>query len=44
MKRHRKKNGKKENGLGLKNEAEFWMKLKKSTTKWNVEAGVNWVS
>ena len=23
---------------------EFWTKLKKSTTKWNPEAGVNWMS
>ena len=23
---------------------EFWTKLKKTTTKWNPEAGVNWMS
>ena len=27
-----------------KSSIEFWTKLKKSTTKWNVEAGVNWMS
>jgi malonate-semialdehyde dehydrogenase (acetylating) / methylmalonate-semialdehyde dehydrogenase len=27
-----------------KSSIEFWTKLKKSTTKWNAEAGVNWMS
>jgi malonate-semialdehyde dehydrogenase (acetylating) / methylmalonate-semialdehyde dehydrogenase len=27
-----------------KSSIEFWTKLKKSTTKWNPEAGVNWMS
>jgi malonate-semialdehyde dehydrogenase (acetylating)/methylmalonate-semialdehyde dehydrogenase len=27
-----------------KSSIEFWTKLKKSTTKWNMEAGVNWMS
>lgn len=27
-----------------KSSIEFWTKLKKSTTKWNQEAGVNWMS
>ncbi|MCC7400284.1 MAG: CoA-acylating methylmalonate-semialdehyde dehydrogenase [Chitinophagaceae bacterium] len=27
-----------------KSSIEFWTKLKKSTTKWNSEAGVNWMS
>ena len=27
-----------------KSSVEFWTKLKKSTTKWNPEAGVNWMS
>jgi malonate-semialdehyde dehydrogenase (acetylating)/methylmalonate-semialdehyde dehydrogenase len=27
-----------------KSAIEFWTKLKKSTTKWNPEAGVNWMS
>ncbi|MER3497648.1 MAG: methylmalonate-semialdehyde dehydrogenase (CoA acylating) [Chitinophagaceae bacterium] len=27
-----------------KSSIEFWTKLKKSTTKWNLEAGVNWMS
>jgi len=27
-----------------KSSIEFWTKLKKSTTKWNAEAGVNWTS
>ena len=27
-----------------KSSIEFWTKLKKSTTKWNTEAGVNWMS
>ncbi len=27
-----------------KSAIEFWTKLKKSTTKWNAEAGVNWMS
>ena len=27
-----------------KSSIEFWTKLKKSTIKWNVEAGVNWMS
>ncbi len=28
----------------VKSSIEFWTKLKKSTTKWNPEAGVNWMS
>jgi malonate-semialdehyde dehydrogenase (acetylating) / methylmalonate-semialdehyde dehydrogenase len=27
-----------------KSSIEFWTKLKKSTTKWNPEAGINWMS
>ena len=27
-----------------KSSIEFWTKLKKSTTKWNADAGVNWMS
>jgi len=27
-----------------KSSIEFWTKLKKSTTKWNAEAGINWMS
>ena len=27
-----------------KSSIEFWTKLKKSTTKWNAESGVNWMS
>lgn len=27
-----------------KSSIEFWTRLKKSTTKWNAEAGVNWMS
>ena len=27
-----------------KSSIEFWTKLKKTTTKWNAEAGVNWMS
>jgi malonate-semialdehyde dehydrogenase (acetylating)/methylmalonate-semialdehyde dehydrogenase len=27
-----------------KSSVEFWTKLKKSTTKWNPEAGINWMS
>ncbi len=27
-----------------KSSIEFWTKLKKSTIKWNAEAGVNWMS
>jgi malonate-semialdehyde dehydrogenase (acetylating) / methylmalonate-semialdehyde dehydrogenase len=27
-----------------KSSIEFWTKLRKSTTKWNAEAGVNWMS
>jgi len=27
-----------------KSSIEFWTKLKKSATKWNAEAGVNWIS
>ena len=27
-----------------KSSIEFWTKLKKSTVKWNAEAGVNWMS
>jgi malonate-semialdehyde dehydrogenase (acetylating)/methylmalonate-semialdehyde dehydrogenase len=27
-----------------KSSIEFWTKLKKSTVKWNPEAGVNWMS
>ena len=27
-----------------KSSIEFWTKLKKTTTKWNPEAGVNWMS
>ncbi len=27
-----------------KSSIEFWTKLKKSTTKWNAEAGLNWMS
>jgi malonate-semialdehyde dehydrogenase (acetylating)/methylmalonate-semialdehyde dehydrogenase len=27
-----------------KSSIEFWTKLKKSTTKWNPEEGVNWMS
>jgi malonate-semialdehyde dehydrogenase (acetylating)/methylmalonate-semialdehyde dehydrogenase len=27
-----------------KSSIEFWTKIKKSTTKWNAEAGVNWMS
>ena len=27
-----------------KSSIEFWTKLKKSTVKWNQEAGVNWMS
>ena len=27
-----------------KSSVEFWTKIKKSTTKWNPEAGVNWMS
>ena len=27
-----------------KSSIEFWTKLKKSTTKWNPEAGINWMT
>jgi malonate-semialdehyde dehydrogenase (acetylating) / methylmalonate-semialdehyde dehydrogenase len=27
-----------------KSSIEFWTKLKKSTIKWNAEAGINWMS
>ncbi len=33
-----------ENDITGKSSIEFWTKLKKTTTKWNPEAGVNWMS
>jgi malonate-semialdehyde dehydrogenase (acetylating) / methylmalonate-semialdehyde dehydrogenase len=32
------------NDITGKSSIEFWTKLKKTTTKWNPEAGVNWMS
>lgn len=32
------------NDITGKSSIEFWTKLKKTTTKWNAEAGVNWMS
>ena len=32
------------NDITGKSSIEFWSKLKKTTTKWNPEAGVNWMS
>ncbi len=32
------------NDITGKSSIEFWTKLKKTTTKWNLEAGVNWMS
>lgn len=32
------------NDITGKSSIEFWTKLKKTTTKWNQEAGVNWMS
>jgi malonate-semialdehyde dehydrogenase (acetylating) / methylmalonate-semialdehyde dehydrogenase len=32
------------NDITGKSSIEFWTKLKKTTTKWNSEAGVNWMS
>ncbi len=32
------------NDITGKSSLEFWTKLKKTTTKWNPEAGVNWMS
>ena len=32
------------NDIMGKSSIEFWTKLKKTTTKWNAEAGVNWMS
>ncbi|MCC7307366.1 MAG: CoA-acylating methylmalonate-semialdehyde dehydrogenase [Acidobacteria bacterium] len=32
------------NDITGKSSIEFWTKLKKATTKWNPEAGVNWMS
>lgn len=32
------------NDITGKNSIEFWTKLKKTTTKWNPDAGVNWMS
>ncbi len=32
------------NDITGKSSIEFWTKLKKTTTKWNTEAGVNWMS
>ena len=32
------------NDITGKSSIEFWTKLKKTTTKWNAEAGINWMS
>jgi len=32
------------NDITGKSSIEFWTKLKKTTTKWNPEAGINWMS
>jgi malonate-semialdehyde dehydrogenase (acetylating)/methylmalonate-semialdehyde dehydrogenase len=32
------------NDITGKSSVEFWTKLKKTTTKWNPEAGINWMS